>query len=304
MVKALHDTLHMELNVSPDAHYAAAIGRRRARPLPAPQAERGGAPEVGGVRARPDAAPTLRPRPRGEESVPRIEISSDFREFRGASVEQVVRIGQEVLADPSFPTVRAWRQSGAKAVGCFPVYTPHELVHSLGLLPVTMQGGGENLQTDPGRRGARIVPLLHQQVHARDGPHRASRPVRCVRLPVHLRRRAGTWRGSSRGCCPTARPTCCTCRRTSAPRRRSRSCRPSTGARREAGDTWPVARSPPDDLRASFALFNEQRALIAELTRLRREAPWTFSLTEFYLLRPAGWPVARARCTSRYCGAR
>ena len=76
-----------------------------------------------------------------------IEISPDFREFAEAgSVEHVVRLAQEVLADPTFPTVRAWRKAGGKAVGCFPVYTPQEIVHSFGMLPVAMQGGGENLE--------------------------------------------------------------------------------------------------------------------------------------------------------------
>ena len=78
---------------------------------------------------------------------PGVEISADFREFTEAdTVEKIVRLAEEILADPTFPTVRAWRKSGGKAVGCFPVYTPQELVHSLGLLPVAMQGGGENLE--------------------------------------------------------------------------------------------------------------------------------------------------------------
>ena len=82
---------------------------------------------------------------------PVIEISPDFREFTEArSVEQIVKLGQEILADPTFPTVRAWRAAGGKAVGCFPVYTPQELVHSLGLFPVALQGGGRTSES-PGR---------------------------------------------------------------------------------------------------------------------------------------------------------
>ena len=82
--------------------------------------------------------------PPGEgELPPGIEISPDFREFtRAQSVEEMVRLAQEVLADPTLPTARAWRKAGGKAVGCFPVYTPQELVHSLGMLPIAMQGGG------------------------------------------------------------------------------------------------------------------------------------------------------------------
>ncbi|EQD48136.1 C-subunit of benzoyl-CoA reductase, partial [mine drainage metagenome] len=85
--------------------------------------------------------------PAGVDSPPGIELSPDFREFRTAlSVDRMVSLAQEVLSDPTFPTARAWRKAGGRAVGCFPVYTPQELIHCFGLLPVAMQGGGENLE--------------------------------------------------------------------------------------------------------------------------------------------------------------
>ncbi len=82
-----------------------------------------------------------------EEGAPSLELSEDFREFTQApSLAALLKLSREVVEDPSFPTVRAWTRSGRKAIGCFPVYTPQELVHSLGLLPVSMHGGGENLE--------------------------------------------------------------------------------------------------------------------------------------------------------------
>lgn len=43
---------------------------------------------------------------------------------------------------PKEAVLRAMKISGRKAVGCFPVYTPDELVDAAGFLPVGMWGGG------------------------------------------------------------------------------------------------------------------------------------------------------------------
>lgn len=81
------------------------------------------------------------------EPTPSIELSEDLHEFsRAGSLEGLVRLGREVLSDPTYPTARAWARKGRAAVGCFPVYTPQELVHAMGLLPVALHGGGENLE--------------------------------------------------------------------------------------------------------------------------------------------------------------
>lgn len=76
-----------------------------------------------------------------------LRYSSDFHEFTGArSIEGLVAISREALADTNFPTVEAWTRSNGKAVGCFPVYTPQEIIHSMGMLPVSIRGGGEALE--------------------------------------------------------------------------------------------------------------------------------------------------------------
>ncbi|MCI4354094.1 MAG: 2-hydroxyacyl-CoA dehydratase, partial [Thermoplasmata archaeon] len=49
----------------------------------------------------------------------------------------------------------------------------------------------------------------------------------------------------------------------------------------------------PEDLRASLALFNEQRALVERLVALKRETPWACSLTEYYLLQRLGGLLPR-----------
>jgi benzoyl-CoA reductase subunit C len=52
------------------------------------------------------------------------------------------------LEDVQFGSVREWkaRHPGGKAVGCFPVYTPVEIIHAAGALPVGLFGGGNTIE--------------------------------------------------------------------------------------------------------------------------------------------------------------
>ncbi len=80
-------------------------------------------------------------------ATPSVELSEDLGEFaRAATIEEMVRLGREVLSDPTYPTARALARAGRGVVGCFPVYTPQEIAHAMGLVPVALHGGGENLE--------------------------------------------------------------------------------------------------------------------------------------------------------------
>jgi benzoyl-CoA reductase subunit C len=55
-----------------------------------------------------------------------------------------------VIDDVSFPTVKDWKSKNpnGKVVGTFPVYTPHELPHAAGMLPVGVYGAGGKVEID------------------------------------------------------------------------------------------------------------------------------------------------------------
>jgi benzoyl-CoA reductase subunit C len=65
-----------------------------------------------------------------------------------AQVESLVEDYRYVVEDRDFPTIRAWKEAhpGGKAVGCFPVYTPVELIHACGMLPAAIIGGGNQIE--------------------------------------------------------------------------------------------------------------------------------------------------------------
>ncbi|MHB8352041.1 MAG: 2-hydroxyacyl-CoA dehydratase subunit D [Thermoplasmata archaeon] len=227
------------------------------------------------------------------ERPPGIEISPEYREFTQAgSLEEVVRLAQEVLADPSFPTARAWRKAGGRAVGCFPVYTPQELVHSLGMLPVSMQGGGENLEISRADAAlgsflcsiskstleaaltglldpfdAFVFPYVCDVSRNLDGIFSRvlpDRPTHMLHLPQNFTSPA------------------------TIPFLMAEYRRLIEKLERAAGRPF-----SPEDLRASIELFNEQRALVAQLAALKQQTPWKVTLVEYYLLLRLGGLLPR-----------
>src|SRR6266511_2113271 len=54
---------------------------------------------------------------------------------------------EDLISDLRFPTVRDWKvqHPGAKAIAYFPVYTPVEIIHACGMLPVGLNGAGDQL---------------------------------------------------------------------------------------------------------------------------------------------------------------
>ncbi len=63
------------------------------------------------------------------------------------TAESITEAYREVIEDRNFPTVRSWKKAtGGMAVGCFPVYTPVELIHAAGMLPAGVIGGGNQIE--------------------------------------------------------------------------------------------------------------------------------------------------------------
>jgi benzoyl-CoA reductase subunit C len=64
------------------------------------------------------------------------------------TVENVVSLYRERLETFPLELVAEWksRNPGKKVVGCYPVYSPVELIHAAGMLPVGVIGGGNRLE--------------------------------------------------------------------------------------------------------------------------------------------------------------
>jgi benzoyl-CoA reductase subunit C len=77
--------------------------------------------------------------------------------------EQAV-ILEETIYDLSFPSVRRWKADhpDSRAIGYFPVYTPVEIIHACGMLPVGLSGAGDRLdiQHADARFGSFICSII------------------------------------------------------------------------------------------------------------------------------------------------
>jgi benzoyl-CoA reductase subunit C len=63
--------------------------------------------------------------------------------------EELAEQCRALALDVGFPAVHAWKErTGGKAVGCFPVYTPQEVIVAAGALPVTLYGGRGQIDID------------------------------------------------------------------------------------------------------------------------------------------------------------
>src|SRR5574341_275243 len=63
------------------------------------------------------------------------------------SIEMLIEEWTEKVQDPSFCVVADWKEKKKKKVaGYFPVYTPLEVIHAAGMLPVGIMGAGNKLE--------------------------------------------------------------------------------------------------------------------------------------------------------------
>ena len=68
------------------------------------------------------------------------------------TVPQIVERCQALFDDLHFTSVKEWKAAvpGRKAIGFMPVYVPREIVHAAGMLPVGIMGGGDQLEVIQG----------------------------------------------------------------------------------------------------------------------------------------------------------
>lgn len=79
-------------------------------------------------------------------------MATECKQFweNARSWDELIERSRAALLDITFPAVRAWKEQrpGRKAVGCFPVYTPQELIAASGALPISLFGGRGQQEID------------------------------------------------------------------------------------------------------------------------------------------------------------
>ena len=211
-----------------------------------------------------------------------------------STTSEIIDRCQALFDDLNFSYAREWKAAvpGRIVVGFMPFYVPRELIHAAGGLPLGVLGGGDQLEVIHGdayyqsyicriprstielgvtdrldfvdahalpvdlRRDPQ--PVGHVEDHVPEGQEPLFR--RAAELPRRHRRRVLRQRA----------------------RRAARRCSPSRAAREVTDDA----------IRASIALYNENRALVREVYAFRARQPWKAPSVEVYLLMRAGMILA------------
>ena len=212
----------------------------------------------------------------------------DVAEISALGLDQTLAACRDLLEDPSFPTVNAWKDSGGKVLGHFQVYFPEELAHAVGMLPVKVRGAPVEMRQADSHFGSYLCSIIRSSLEVTlDG-----------RLPLDFfvthpicdaaRNLAGVW----------ARNFSFPSQILYLPQNANSSGAPAYLRHEYArmlGDLEEVAgrRASEDDLRKSIRVFNENRRLIRELYRIKRDRPWLLPVDEAYVLVSIGGLIPR-----------
>jgi benzoyl-CoA reductase subunit C len=207
---------------------------------------------------------------------------------RDLALDEALYLCRELMEDTDFPTVKRWREAGGKVLGHFQVYFPEEIAHAAGLLPVKMRG----------------APIEARQAEARFGSYLCS--ILKTSLELALSGRVPLDMFVSHPICDAARNLAAVfgrncnypCQILYLPQN-ANSAHSAHYLRGEyarlKGEVEAVAGRAihTDDLRASIAVFNENRRLLHQLYAIKRDTPWLLSADEAYVLMAVGGLIPR-----------
>ncbi|HEY7194809.1 MAG TPA: 2-hydroxyacyl-CoA dehydratase [Gemmatimonadales bacterium] len=202
-----------------------------------------------------------------------------FNEWVNQSLEEILARARDLVEDTTFPSVRRWRERGGKVLGHFQVYFPEEIAHAAGLLPFKVRGAPIEPAHAESRFGSYLCSIIKTSLELA-----LANGVELDAFVTHpicdaARNLAGVW----------GRNVTYPCRILYLPQNPN-SAFAATYLRDEYARVRDLCqeiagrRVLDDELRASIAVFNENRALLRRLYSLRREQPWLLPVDDAYVL--------------------
>jgi benzoyl-CoA reductase subunit C len=211
-----------------------------------------------------------------------------FPEWRHQPLDQALYACRELLDDPTYPTVRRWREAGGKVVGHFQVYFPEEIVHAAGALPFKVRG----------------APVEPTQADSHFGSYLCS--IVKTSLELVLSRRIELELFVSHPICDAARNLAAVwgrnfgypCQILYLPQNANSAhaaeyLRGEYDRLRRTVEQVTGRQVTDEDLRASLVVFNENRALLRELYAIKRATPWLVAAEDAYALMAVGGLIPR-----------
>jgi len=206
-----------------------------------------------------------------------------------ADLQTLIARARWLFDDIDLGAVKEWksRQPGRRAIGHMPIYVPRELIHAAGMLPVGIVGGGDRLEIIRGDAyfqsyicripRSTIELALSHRLDVLDGMLFPS-------ICDVIRNLSGMWSMLF----PEQYVHYVDVPQNFDPLVGGRYWRHELEVLRDDFQRISTRTISDDDLRASIAVYNENRRAIRELYRARSARPWVFPLSEVYLFLRAG----------------
>lgn len=211
-----------------------------------------------------------------------------FHEWEGKPLAEVARLCRDLVEDPTFPTVRRWRDQGGKVVGHFQVYFPEEIAHAAGALPFKLRGAPLEPTHADSLFGSYLCSIVKTTLEI---VLNGSVQMELFVVPPicdAARNQAGIWGRNF----PFPAEILYLPQNANSAHAASYLRGEYERLKRRIESVTGQAIGA-EDLRRSLAVFNENRALLRRLYALKREAPWRLSAEDAYALMAVGLLIPR-----------
>ena len=208
--------------------------------------------------------------------------------YESLSLKEVIGMCRDLMDDPDFPTVRRWREAGGKVIGHFEVYFPEEIAHAAGALPFKVRGAPVEARQGESHFGSYLCSILKTSLELA-----LSNIVQLEMFVSHpicdsARNLAAVWGRNVEYPCEILYLPQNANSEHAVDYLRGEYARLARQVEAVTGAT--IAG---DDLRASLAVFNENRRLLRELYEIKRTTPWQLAVDEAYVLMAVGGMIPR-----------
>jgi benzoyl-CoA reductase subunit C len=206
----------------------------------------------------------------------------------GRSLEDILEESQALVEDPTYPTVRSWREEGGKVIGHFQVYFPEEIAHAAGALPLKIRGAQIETMQAESRFGSYLCSILKTSLElALSGQIELDM---FVTTPIcdAARNLAAVWGRNFPYSCQILYLPQNANSQFAVQYLRGEYARILQDIESVTG-----SKVKTEDLRRSIDLFNENRSLLRRLYAIKRDQPWLLSIEEAYALLALGGIITR-----------
>jgi len=215
-------------------------------------------------------------------------MTSMLDDWRLEPLDEILYMCRELVEDPTFPTVRKWREHGGKVVGHFQVYFPEEIVHAAGMLPVKVRGAPLDATLADSHFGSYLCSILKTSLEISLNGDLSMDLFVTHPICDSARNLSAIW----------GRNFDYPCQILYLPQNANSSAsasylRDASGRIQRAIEKVAGRAISDDDLRNSIAVFNENRRLLHELYDIKRETPWLVAAEDAYCLLSVGGLIPR-----------